>query len=105
MQIRTDWDLAADMHKPAWGIIYPLVVHGEHPNLHEYDKAVGLDEIVVGEGQEHVDNATAKKKAKVLRRVKREEREDEEAGGRETDPRINQLSAELAAKKKKPRHS
>ena len=99
VQICKDWDLATDMHKPGWGIIYLLIIHKEHLDLHKYNKAVSLDRIAVSKGQEHVDNTTAKKKAKVLRSVKHKEQEDKEAGSCETNPRIIQLSVQLKVKK------
>ena len=104
MQLRKDWDLAADVHKPGWGIIYPLIVRDKHPDLQEYDKAVGLDGMVVGEVEEGVNEAEAQRKAKMPKRVKREQQQDDEAGGVETNRGIRKLSAELAAKKKKPWH-
>ena len=59
VQIRKDWDLAADMPLTGagWGIIYPLFFRDEHPDLYEYDKQVGLDDIVVGDKKEPVDPA------------------------------------------------
>ena len=40
-----------------------------------------------------------KKKGKVLKRVKHKEQQDNEAGGHEMNPRINQLSVQLKVKK------
>ena len=103
VQIRQDWDLAADTHQAGYGIIYPLVVHDEHPDLHEYDRAVGLDEIVTGESNEPVDAASVARKKKHLKRVKQEEDDDDERVGPEPNPGINRLHAHL--KKKKQRRS
>ena len=101
MQIRKDWDLDADVHKPGWGIIYPLIVHDAHLDLQEYDKAVGLDDIVVREVQEDVDKAEAKQKKQVLKRVKREEQSDDERGGPKPKKGIRQLNAEMRQKRQR----
>ena len=106
VQIRQEWDLAADMPltRAGWGIIYPLIVHDEHPDVHEYDKAFGPDEIVVGERKEPVDAAAAQRNKKLLKRVKREDEADDERGGPEDNKGILELKRQLEAKAKKPRH-
>ena len=95
VQLHKDWDLAADMHKPGWGVIYPLIVHNKHPDLQEYNKAVGLDDMVSGKEKEDADETEARRKAKVLKRVRHKEQQDDEAGSTEMNPRTCQLSAEL----------
>ena len=105
VQIHEDWDLAADMHRAGWGIIYPLIIHNKHLDLHKYNKAVGLDAIVVGESKEPVDAATAKQKKTELKKVKREEQSDDERGGPEMNKGIIELREHLKAKAKKPCHS
>ena len=52
-----------------------------------------------GKVKENIDEAKVKKKGKVLKRVKHKEQQDNEAGGHEMNPRINQLSVQLKVKK------
>ena len=98
MQIRKDWDLAADMPLTGagWGIIYLLIVHDEHPDTHEYDKQVGLDSIVMGEKKERVDPAAQEQRKRQLEKVKREEGEpDDRRVGPEPNAGIRKFSKEL----------
>ena len=85
--------MASCLHKPGWGIVYPLVVHDRHPQLDEYDKLLGLDDLVVGEEKEPIDKKKAEANAKTLRRVKSED----EKRSAETDPNIGirQVAKEL----------
>ena len=106
VQIRKDWDLAAHMPltDAGWGIIYPLIVHDEHPDVLAYDRSVGLDDIIMGEQKEPVDPAAQARRKRQLAHVKQEEEETEdEQLGPENNPGIIQLGKELAAKAKKPR--
>ena len=105
VQIRKDWDLAAHMPltEAGWGIIYPLIVHDEHPDVLEYDRAVGLDDIVMGDQKEPVDPAAQQRRKRQLAQVKREEAEtDDEKIGPENNPGIleNRKKCEEARAKK-----
>ena len=96
VQIRNNFDLTVHVHKQGWGIIYLLIVHDMHLDLEEYDRAVSLDDIVIGEDTEPVDQAQVNKKAKMLKRVKSKEKK---RGSSETNPRVLELKAQLAVKK------
>ena len=100
VQLHSEWDLTARVHKPGWGIIYLLIIHNKHPDLDEYNRAAGLDGIVVGEDTEEVDEAKAQANAETLKRVKCEEKKR----GHQTNPGINALSKE-PEKSKKARRS
>ena len=90
VQIRADWDLSAHMPLTdiGWGIIYPLVVHDEHPDIKAYDKAVSISDIVMGDQKDPVDPAEQERKKRQLAHVKREEEEAEPGDGREPNPGI-----------------
>ena len=102
--------MAADMPltEAGWGIIYPLCVHDEHPDLADYDRQVGLADIVTGESSEPLDPATQQRRRAQLARVKREERgsdDDDERGRPENNPGIleNKRKIEEAKAKKQRR--
>ena len=95
--------MAADMPltEAGWGIIYPLCVHDEHPDLADYDRQVGLADIVTGESSEPLDAAAQKRRREQLAKVKREDRgndDDSDEGGREPNPGIRQHTKGMQGK-------
>ena len=110
VQLHRDWQLAADMPltEAGWGIIYPLCVHDAHPDIADYDKHMGLADIVTGESSEPLDAAAQKRRREQLAKVKREDRgsdDDDEMGRPENNRGILQNRKEVEeARKKKQRH-
>ena len=93
-----------------WGIIYPLCVHDAHPDLADYDRHMGLADIVTGESSEPLDAAAQKRRREQLAEVKREDRgndddSDDEKGRPENNPGIleNRKKVEEAKAKKQRR--
>ena len=87
--------MAADMPltEAGRGIIYLLCVHDEHPDLADYDRQVGLAEIVTGESSEPLDPATQQRRRAQLAKVKRKDRgndDDSDKGGPEPNKGIQQ---------------
>ena len=114
VQLHRDWQLAADMPltEAGWGIIYPLCVHDEHPDLADYDRQVGLADIVTGESSEPVDPAAQQRRRTQLTKVKRKRASDADSdeGGPEPNKGIrqhtkgmqgNETDAHKAKKKRK----
>ena len=104
--------MAADilLTEAGWGIIYPLCVHDAHPDIADYDKHMGLADIVTGESSEPLDAAAQKRRREQLAKVKREERDatsddDDEVGRPENNPGIleNKRKIEEAKAKKQRR--
>ena len=104
--------MAADMPltEAGWGIIYPLCVHDAHPDLADYDRHMGLADIVTGESSEPLDAAAQKRRREQLAEVKREDRgndddSDDEKGRPENNPGIleNRKKVEEAKAKKQRR--
>ena len=58
-----------------WGIIYPPMVHDEHPDILAYDKLAGISDIVMGEQPEPDDPDAEERRKRQLTHVKREEAE------------------------------
>ena len=112
VQLHRDWQLGADMPLTGagWGIIYPLCVHDAHPDLADYDRHMGLADIVTGESSEPLDAAAQKRRREQLAKVKREDRDatsddDDEVGRPENNPGIleNRKKVEEAKAKKQRR--
>jgi hypothetical protein len=79
------------------GIIYPLIVHDEHPDIQAYDKLVGISDIVMGEQKEPDDPDAEERRKRQLAHVKREE-EAELGDGREPNPGIRQHTKGMQGK-------
>ena len=95
VQLHRDWQLGADMPLTGagWGIIYPLCVHDAHPDLADYDRHMGLADIVTGESSEPLDAAAQKRRKAQLAKVKREDRGNDDGsdeGGPEPNKGIQQ---------------
>ena len=112
VQLHRDWQLGADMPLTGagWGIIYPLCVHDAHPDLADYDRHMGLADIVTGESSEPLDAAAQKRRRDQLTKVKRENRDatsddDDEVGRPENNPGIleNKRKIEEAKAKRQRR--